>query len=80
MGEERGVGEVPAEMVDGEMGKGGAMETQNMRHLLGNDLNAYFAVLEIRHADHARLPFSLRLLYLLGGEAVGDTDMPAFGI
>lgn len=77
MGEEGGVGEIPAEMVDGKMDEGGTMKTQYMRYLLGHHFYPYPAVLEIRHADHARFPFPLRLLRLLGREAVGDTDMSA---
>ena len=80
MGEERGVGEIPGETLYSEMREGGAMKTQYMRYLLGHHLNAYPAVLEIRHADHARLPSPLRLLCLLGREAMRDTDMSACGI
>ena len=67
-------------MVYGEMGEGSAVKTQDMRHLLWNDLNANSAVLEIRHTDYAQSGFPLRLLRLLWREAVGDTDMPACGI
>lgn len=51
-----------------------------MSRLLGQDLDTHPAVLEICHADHARLGFSLCLLMLLGSEAMEDTDMPARGI
>ena len=80
MGEERSVGEVPSEILNGKMSKRSAMKTQDMRHLLGDDLNTHVAVLEICHADHTRLSFPLRLLALLGREAIGDTDMPSYGI
>ena len=80
MGEEGGVRKVPIKMVNGEMGKGGAMETQDIRYLFGHHLNAHPSVLEISHADHSRLSFPLRLLALLGREAMGNTDMPPLGI
>ena len=76
MSEEGGVRKVPIKMVNGEMGKGGAMETQDIRYLFGHYLNAYPSVLEISHTDHSRLSFPLRLLALLGREAMGNTDMP----
>ena len=72
MGEERSVGEVPSEILNGKMSKRSAMETQDMRYLLGDDLNTHVAVLEICHADHTRLSFPLRLLALLGREAIGE--------
>ena len=80
MGEERSVGEVPSEILNGKMSKRSAMETQDMRHLLRYHLNTHVAVLEICHADHTRLSFPLRLLALLGREAMGNTDMPPLSI